>query len=234
MSSKPTVVLVHGALSDASIWAGVSGRLQQAQATVLAPAMPMRNLAADVDYLRYFLDSVEGPKVLVGHSYGGTVISHPAFAADDVTALVYVSAFAPDTGESTGELNGRYPGSKLGADTTVVRATPDGNELYLRPEHFAEVYAGDLDPHTVAVMAAAQRPIDPAALGDSFTGAPAWSVKPSWALISTADASLPPDAMRFMADRAGSKSLEVDASHASPRSRPETVVELVTDALDAG
>jgi pimeloyl-ACP methyl ester carboxylesterase len=233
MPDHPTVVLVHGALSDASIWGRVSSRLQKEGQAVVAPAMPMRSLADDVAYLRSFLDTIEGSLVLAGHSYGGTVISHPAFAGAPVDALVYVSAFQPAAGESTGELNGRFPGSRLGEDTTVVRARPAGNDLYLRPEHFAAVYAGDLDADVVAVMAAAQRPIDPAALGESFDGVPAWSDTPSWTLISTADSSLPPAAMRFMAQRAGSSTVEVHASHASPVSQPDAVADLIRAAVDA-
>jgi pimeloyl-ACP methyl ester carboxylesterase len=231
MTNETTAVLVHGALSDASIWSGVSARLQQAGHPVIAPAMPMHSLDGDVSYLKAFIDSIEGPVVLVGHSWGGTVISHPTFATDQVRALVFVSAFQPDSGESTGELNGKFPGSLLGEPRVVVRSRPDGNDLYLKPEHFAEVYAGDLDAGTVAVMAAAQRPIDPAALGESFDGPAAWASVPSWTLVSTDDDSLPVAAMRFMAERAGSQSVEVASSHASPASDPDAVADLIHTAL---
>lgn len=229
-TTGPTIVLVHGALTDASVWDEVISRLQSDGYTVLAPAMPLRTLAADAKYLAAFLDTIEGPVVLAGHSYGGSIISHPTSANDQVTALVFVSAFQPDSGESTGQLNARWPGSKLGEATTLVRPYPGGNELYLRPESFAEVYAADLPAVTVARMAATQRPIDPVALEESFEGLPTWRQVPSWTLVSTMDSSLPPDAERAMAERAGSTVLEVAASHASPVSQPRAVVQLILDA----
>ncbi len=193
--------------------------------------MPMRSLDGDVSYLKAFLDSIDGPVVLAGHSWGGTVISHSAFASEQVKGLVFASAFQPAAGESTGELNGKFPGSLLGEPRVVVRARPGGNDLYLKREHFAEVYAGDLDAETVAVMAAAQRPIDPAALSESFDRPASWTGLPSWTLVSTADDSLPPAAMRFMAERAGSHTVEVASSHASPASNPGAVADLVHTAL---
>ena len=230
MPDSASVVLVHGALSDASIWREVAPRLQAEGYVVHAPAMALRGPAADVADLRAYLETVDGPVVLAGHSYGGSVISHPDFARDGVSGLVFVSAFAPDTGESTGELNGRWPGSLLGEATTVVRQSPDGAELYLKPESFGEVYAGDLSPALIAVLAAAQRPVNPDALGESFAGAPAWRSLPSWTVISTEDSSLPAQAQRAMAERAESESVEVAASHASPLSQPQAVAELILRA----
>jgi pimeloyl-ACP methyl ester carboxylesterase len=228
--TPPTIILVHGALTDASVWNGVSERLQRQGVAVLAPAMPLRSLAADADYLAAFLDTIEGPVVLAGHSYGGTIISHPATTTENLVALVFVSAFQPEAGESTGELNSRFPGSKLGAATTTVRPAPGGQDLYLKPEAFAEVYAADLPPTTVALMAAAQRPIDPAALDESFDGDPTWRATPSWTLVSTRDSSLPAEAQRFMAQRAGSTTEEVESSHASPIAQPQAVTDLILDA----
>jgi pimeloyl-ACP methyl ester carboxylesterase len=233
MLTATTAVLVHGALTDASIWNAVSLNLQRQGYSVVAPAMPMRSLEDDAAYLKSLLESIEGPVVLAGHSYGGTVISHPLFAHEQVTGLVFLSAFQPTSGESTGELNGQFPGSKLGEDTTVVRPYPGGSDLYLRTENFSEVYAEDLDADTVAVMAAAQRPIETAVLGETFDGDPAWASTPSWVLVSTADSSLPPAAMRFMAERAGSHTVEVESSHASPASQPGAVTDLIVSALQA-
>jgi pimeloyl-ACP methyl ester carboxylesterase len=230
MSDAVTIVLVHGALSDASVWRGVSERLQRDGRPVLAPAIALRRLHDDADYLASVVATVPGPVVLVGHSYGGSVISHPALARDQVRGLVFVSAFQPAAGETTGGLNAAFPGSRLGEATTEMRPYPGGQDLYLRPADFAEVYAGDLDPGVVTVMAAAQRPIDVAALGDSFDGSPSWSGVPSWSLVSTDDRSLPPAAMRWMAQRAGSTTVEVAASHASPVSRPAVVADLVRAA----
>lgn len=231
MPKETTAVLVHGALSDASIWNGVSRRLQRQGFRVLSPAMPMRSLQGDASYLQAFIDAIDGPVVLAGHSWGGTVISHPAFATERVRGLVFVSAFQPEGGESTAMLNAKFPGSLLGEPRMLVRSRPGGNDLYLKPDYFAEVYAADLDPETVSVMAAAQRPIELAALDEAFTGAAAWTAIPSWTLISTDDNSLPAAAMRFMAERAGSHALEAPSSHASPAAQPDAVTDLISDAL---
>lgn len=233
--SAPTLVLVHGALTDASVWHPVMRRLQAAGHAVLAPALPLRSLAGDARYLAGILANVPGPVVVAGHSYAGAVISHPdVAAAGNVAGLVYVAAFQPDTGEAAGELNERFPGSLLTPDNLAVSANPlGGDDLTLRPERFAEVYAADLAPEHAAVLAASQRPIDPAALGESFAGEPAWRSIPSWALVSTRDRSLPPAVLRFMAERAGSRVVEVDTAHAAPASRPAEVADLILEAAQA-
>jgi pimeloyl-ACP methyl ester carboxylesterase len=231
-ATKPTIVLVHGALTDASVWNGVAELLQGLDYPTIAPAMPLRSLGDDVDYLDAFLGTIEGPVVLVAHSYGGTVISHPRLDRDPVVGLVYAAAFQPDAGETTAELNYRFPGSKLGEDTTEVRQRPGGADLYLRPADFAEVYAADVPTHTRELMAHAQRPIDPAALNESFDGVPSWRRIPSWAVVSTSDNSLPPEAERFMARRAGSTAIEVDASHAVPVSRPAEIAAAIRAAAE--
>jgi pimeloyl-ACP methyl ester carboxylesterase len=228
-----TIVLVHGALTDASVWNQVARRLHGAGAMVSAPALPMRSLEQDASYLAGFLDRVPAPVVLVGHSYAGAVISHPAITATGaVQALVYVAAFQPDTGESAGQLNEKFPGSPLTPGNLLVAPNPlGGDDLTLRPDRFAEVYAADVDPEQAAVMAASQRPIDPVVLGETLPGEPAWRTIPSWALVSTRDLSLPPAILRFMAERAGSHVLEVESSHAVPVSHPEAVTDLVLDAV---
>jgi pimeloyl-ACP methyl ester carboxylesterase len=229
MSDTPTVVLVHGALTGTSVWHQVVDRLQRKDIPVLAPALPLRGLASDIAYLSGFLTTVPGPIVLVGHSYAGSVIS--GITDDKVRALVYVAAFQPDAGETTGELNGRWPGSKLGPDTTTVRPYPGGNDLYLSTEDFREVYAGDLPAEQTAILAVSQRPIDPAALEETLPGQPTWRTVPSWAFVSTQDNSLPAEALRFMAKRAGSTAVEVPSSHAAPLSRPDEVTALILNAL---
>ena len=230
MARSPTIILVHGALTGGLIWDKVAPRLHARGHDTWAPAPPLRGLASDVDYLAAFLDTVEGPTVLVGHSYGGSVISHPALGRFDVKGLVFVAAFAPDAGESTGELNGRWPGGKLGEATTVTRTYPGGTDLYLRPDAFAEVYAGDLPAETVQVLARSQRPIDVAALVESFKGEPLWRTTPSWTLISTQDASLVPPAQRAMAERAGARTADAPASHAAPLSQPDAVADIILAA----
>jgi pimeloyl-ACP methyl ester carboxylesterase len=233
IDQRPTIVLVHGALTDASVWNGVAERLQADGYTTIAPAIPLRSLAADIDYLASFHDTIEGSVVLAAHSYGGTIISHPEFNRDAVVALIFAAAFQPDAGESTGELNGRFPGSRLGEATTEVRSYPGGNDMYLRAGDFADVYSADVPATTRALMAAAQRPIDPAALEESFDGEPSWKQIRSWTVVSTSDHSLPPEAERFMAQRAGSTVVEVDASHAVPVSRPAEVAEVIRAAAEA-
>jgi pimeloyl-ACP methyl ester carboxylesterase len=230
-SATPTVVLVHGALAGTSVWTEVTRRLQGKGVPVLVPALPLRGLASDIAYLAAVLESVRTPVVLVGHSYAGQVISAPLSPA--VRALVYVAAFQPDTGETAGELNARFPGSLLGPDTIDVLPCPGGNDLYLRQEHFREVYAGDVAADTAAVMAASQRPIDPAAMDEPLTGPAAWRSLPSWSLVSTQDNSIPAQALRFMADRAGSHTVQVPSSHAVPVSHPDVVTDLVLDAVAA-
>ncbi|HEY3683374.1 MAG TPA: alpha/beta hydrolase [Streptosporangiaceae bacterium] len=231
-STAPTIVLVHGALTDASVWNEVTRRLQADGAAVHAPALPMRSLEGDAAYLAGFLGRLPAPVVLAGHSYAGAVISHPAITATGaVAALVYVAAFQPDTGESAGELNERFPGSLLVPRNLAVVPNPlGGDDLTLAPERFAEVYAADVDPAHAAVMAASQRPVDPAVLGEPLPGEPSWRALPSWALVSTRDRSLPPAVLRFMADRAGSRTAEVASSHAAPVSRPAEVADLIRTA----
>ncbi|MBD8900598.1 alpha/beta hydrolase [Rhodanobacter sp. DHG33] len=230
MSNQPTIVLVHGALTDASIWHGVSRHLWNMGYETIAPAMPLRGLYTDAEYLSTFLKTIDRPMIVVGHSYGGSVISHPAICHADIKALVFVAAFAPDVDESTGELNGRFSGSKLDETTTLMRECPGGEDLYLRSEHFGDVYAADVPAATVALMASAQRPLYAAALGETFDRAPAWMRLRSWNVIATNDQSLPPEAQRFMAERAGSTVVEVEASHALPVSQPETVAQVIDTA----
>lgn len=223
---KPTIVLVHGALTDASVWAPVIAQLQLQN----YPALPMRGLHSDIAYLASFLDSIEGSVVLVGHSYAGSVISHEPRRADQIKALVYVAAFQPATGESAGELNGRFPGSKLGPDTLAFLPTPTGTDLYPKPECFHDVYAGDVSAATVAIMYATQRPVDSTAMEETLEGKPAWHSIPSWAIVATDDQSIPPAALRFMAARARSTVREVKSSHAVPVSHPHEVVNCIVEA----
>jgi pimeloyl-ACP methyl ester carboxylesterase len=235
LSSPPTIVLVHGALTDASVWHDVAAMLLEDGHPVTAPALPMRDLESDVTHLAAVIERIEGPVVLVAHSYAGAVISHPRIAAcGNVTGLVFIAAFQPDEDEAAGALNEKFPGTLLTPENLEITSNPiGGNDLILRPDRFAEVYAADVDPSRVRVMAVSQRPIDPTALGTSLPGTPSWRSIPSWALVTTADRSLPPAILRFMADRAGSETTEVDASHAVPVSRPQIVTELILRAARA-
>jgi pimeloyl-ACP methyl ester carboxylesterase len=233
MSKNPVIILIHGALTDASVWNAVNSKLQQEGYAVLAPAMPMRSLAEDISYLSSFLSTVESPVLLVEHSYAGTVMSAPAFATEQVLGLVYIAAFAPDSGESTGDLNGRWPGSTLNGDTTVVGPCPTGQDLYLKVESFRSVYAHDLPETTILLMASAQRPINALALGESFESNPTWRTRPSWMPIATDDRSLPPAAQLFMAKRMGATVTEVGCSHAVPVSQAEAVSKLIDNTARA-
>lgn len=232
-TSDLDIVLVHGELTDASVWHDVARRLLADGHRVTAPALPLRGLTEDATYLAGMIGRGERPVVLVGHSYAGAVISHPAIATTGrVAALVYVAAFQPDAGETAGELNERFPGTLLTPDNLLVTPNPlGGNDLTLRPDRFAEVYAADLDPALAGVLAVSQRPVEPAALGEQLPGEPAWRTIPSWALVSTRDHSLPPEILRYMAKRAGSHIVEVESSHAVPLSRPDAVTELVLAAV---
>jgi pimeloyl-ACP methyl ester carboxylesterase len=233
MANHPTIVLVHGALTDASVWNEAARHLQSLGYTTIAPAMPLRGLHSDAEYLSAFLKTLDAPVVLVGHSYGGSVISHPLIGDHQVKALVFVAAFVLDAGESTGELNGRFPGSKLGDAAITLRDYPGGTDLYLRPDHFADVYAADLPASVVALMAGAQRPLNVVALGETFDDAPTWRHIPSWTVVATADNSLPAEAQRFMAQRATSTVTEVEASHALPVAKPEEVANVIAEAARA-
>ncbi|AXE80716.1 alpha/beta fold hydrolase [Streptomyces atratus] len=233
---KPTIVLVHGAFADASSWSGTIRRLQHVGYPVLAPANPLRGLAADTAYLRSVLATVDGPVVLVGHSYGGAVISGAAVGDGRVKALVYIAAFTPDKGESAAELAAKFPGSTLG-DTVNPRPYPlpgggTGTELVIERAKFHRQFAADVSTADAAVMAATQRPVATAALEEK-AGEAAWKTIPSWALIATADKNIPPAAERWMARRAGSHITEVDASHAVAVSRPAVVTDVILDAARA-
>lgn len=233
---KPTVVLVHGAFADSSSWNGVITDLQREGYPVIAPANPLRGLRADAHYLRSVLDTIEGPIVLAGHSYGGSVLSQAAAGDRDVTALVYIASFQLDVGESTAELAGKYPGGELGT-ALVQRPFPaadgtTGTDLYVRPAEFRRVFAADVPARTTTLLAATQRPIAESALDDTATQA-AWKTIPSWSLITTRDLTIPADSMRFMSRRANSHTIEIKASHAVAVSRPHVVSDLIDRAARA-
>ncbi|MFF7209842.1 alpha/beta fold hydrolase [Streptomyces sp. NPDC008238] len=230
---KPTVVLVHGAFADSSSWNGVVAHLREAGYPVVAAANPLRSLATDAAYVASVVEGVEGPVVLAGHSYGGAVISAAAAGNADVKALVYIAAFIPEKGESALELSNKYPGSTLGP-ALDARSFPladggTGTDLSIRAEAFHDQFAADV-PHAVTdLMAATQRPVAAAALEEPATAA-AWRTIPSWSLVATADRNIPPAAQRFMSERAGAHTVEVDASHAVSVSRPEAVARLIEQA----
>jgi pimeloyl-ACP methyl ester carboxylesterase len=232
---KPTIVLVHGAFADSSSWNGVSARLLARGYPVVAVANPLRSVKGDAAYLDGVVAAIDGPVVLVGHSYGGMVISNAGAAGGKVKALVFVAAFAPEAGESAAELSSRFPGSTLGAALAPPVALPDGGkDLYIRQERFHAQFAADLPAADAAAAAVAQRPVTAAAL-DEPSGAPTWASIPSWSVYGSADRNIPPEAMAFMARRARARRIvEVDgASHVVMASHPDEVARLIVEAAEA-
>lgn len=235
-ATKPTVVLVHGAFADSSSWNDVIGRLSADGYPVIGVANPLRSLHGDAEVLRTVLDSVNGPIVLAGHSYGGSVMSEAADGNPRVKALVYVASPQLDEGESTGELAAKFPGGELGSALHPVPfTTPDGgtaNDLYIQQDKFRDVFAADVPAEVASLMAVTQRPI----VGDALEGKAtrsAWKSIPSWAMVTLKDLAIPADSMRFMAERAGSTTVEIDASHAVTVSQPHAVAELIDQAARA-
>ena len=231
--AKPTIVLVHGSWADGSSWNGVIERLQRAGYPVRAVYNPLRGLANDSAVLTGFLSTIPGPVVLAAHSYGGAVISNGAAASPNVKALVYVDAFAPDVGERILQLAG--PDSVLAGDpATVFDFVPFGPgpgdlDLYLKKTIYQEEFASDLPRRTSAVLYATQRPAAAGGFAETATAA-AWKTIPSWYLIGTRDTVIPPDRQRFMAQRAGARTVEITASHVSLISRPGAVTALIVAA----
>jgi pimeloyl-ACP methyl ester carboxylesterase len=237
MPDRPaTIVLVHGAFAESASWNGVIAELHRRGYTAIAVANPLRGLQTDAAYLRSVLDSLDGPVVVAGHSYGGSVMTEAADGADGVTALVYIASFNLDVGESTAELAARFPGGQLGpALDSVPFPLADGTtgtDLYIRQDRFREVFAADVAPEVAELMAATQRPIAASALEDRATKA-AWNTIPSWTMVTTQDLAIPADSMRFMAARAGSTTVEIDASHAVTVSEPGPVADLIDTAARA-
>ncbi|WP_448006525.1 alpha/beta fold hydrolase [Agromyces bauzanensis] len=231
-NTKPTVVLVHGAFADSSSWNGVIRELKRTGHPVIAPANPLRGLRTDADYLRSILDSIDGPIVIAGHSYGGSVMSEAAEGDSDVTALVYIASFILEPGESTGELAAKFPGGELGPALNPLpfrTAGESGTDLYIQQEKFREVFAADVPEEQTDLMAATQRPIAAGALEDKASKA-AWKAIPSWMMIPTKDLNIPAESMRFMAKRANSEIVEIDASHAVAVSQPAAVADLIRTA----
>ncbi len=233
--ATPTVVLVHGAFADSSSWDGVVDHLDARGVSAVAFANPLRGVVSDARALTDLVRSVGGPTVLVGHSYGGMVLTEAAPALTDVQALVYVGAFVPATGESAGDLAGRFDGSTLGETLVPTPLADGGVEFRIDPERFHHQFAEDVPAGTARHMAVAQRPVTEAALGDALTvDEVAWQHVPSWSVFGSADRNIPVEAHRWMADRGpfrGVAELE-DASHALAVSRPDAVAATILEAVD--
>ncbi|MER6785744.1 alpha/beta hydrolase [Streptomyces sp. NPDC000658] len=231
---RPTIVLEHGAFADAASWDGVVARLQRAGYPVVSAANPLRGTATDAAYLRSVVAHIDGPVVLVGHSYGGTVISQAAAGLEGkVKALVYIAAFLPDIGESSLGLTNKFPGSTLGQAIESVNYTLPGGgqgaDVYIKADKFRGQFAADVPADKARLMAAGQRPIAAAALEEKSTKA-AWKTIRSWSLVTTEDLNIPVSAQRYMSARAGAHTTVIDASHAVPVSHPDAVARIVERA----
>ena len=235
-SSNPTVVLVHGAFADASSYARVIPELLADGFDVVAPALPNRSLISDAAYIASFVRQIPGPVVLVGHSYGGAVIT-VAGVEDNVKALVYLAGYALEQGESLGELQGRFPDSDLAQALVhtpfpIEGSTEHGTDVSVDIAKFPAVFAADVEPELTAVLAVPQRPLAAQAFADAAPAA-AWKSKPSWGLVSTADHAVNPDVERFGYQRAGMTVIEVDSSHLVMLAHPKQVAGLIREAVHA-
>ena len=237
---KPTIVLVHGAWADGSSWNPVSTELQSQGFTVLTPPNLLRGVPVDSPYVAAFMaQRTTGPVVLVGHSYGGYVITNAVTGGADVRALVYVDAFIPDEGEIVFQILGGSGSALDVPDPTTVfdivgyPDAPEGDaDAYLKPETVHTAFAQDLDEADRRLIAASQRPITLAA-NTTPSGAPAWKSLPSWAVVGTDDLVIPPDTQRRMAERAGATTTEVAGSHVSMVSHPDATVAAILAAVEA-
>ncbi|MCY1021369.1 alpha/beta fold hydrolase [Pyxidicoccus sp. MSG2] len=232
-SGKPTIVLVHGAFADASGWADVIKRLQRQGYTAYAFSNPLRSIAGDAEYLRYFLSTLTGPIVLVGHSYGGAVITNAATGNPNVKALVYIASYALAEGETISQANALGGGHSELGEHLILRPFPGGGTTdadgYIDPAFFHELFAGDLREKDAAVAAASQRPAA-ASIFVTPSGPPAWQAIPSWYLVARDDKVIPPEAQRVMARRAGAHTFEIRSSHVAMVSHPAAVTELIVEA----
>ncbi|MFJ9732070.1 alpha/beta fold hydrolase [Streptomyces sp. NPDC101169] len=235
-TTTPTVVLVHGAFADAASWSGVIEELQRHDIPVIAPPNPLRGLASDAAYVASVAAQIDGPVVLVGHSYGGALIT-VAGTTENVVALVYVAAYVLEEDESLGELQGRFPLSPLVSNlkqwTYPVADGDPAVEVTIAADAFPAVFAADVPADVTKVLAVAQRPLAAAAFEETASAA-AWRTKPSWALVAGADTAINPEVERFGAKRAGATVVEIEgASHAVAVSQPKQVAELIREAVRA-
>jgi len=234
-SEKPTIVLVHGAFNESSSWEGVIRLLQADGYPVIAPANPLRGVKSDSDYLANLIDTIKGPVVLVGHSISGMMISNAATGKNNVKALVFVSALAPDTGETANDLLSKFPGGTSGSALGPPVSLGGGaHDLYVQQEKFPAQFAADVPAAKARIMAVTQRPIVDTAFGEP-SGSPAWRSIPSWFIHGTGDKNLPVATVAFMAQRAGAKKVvEIKgASHLLMVSHPKETEKLIVEAASS-
>jgi len=237
-AGKPTVVFVHGGWADNTGWNSEIASLRTEGYPVIGVANPLRGLTSDADYVRSVLQTINGPIVLVGHSYGGAVITNAARGVDNVEALVYIAAFAPDTGDTLQQLVTKNPGTHITPDALTERPypLPDGStgiDLYIKASVFRDAFAGDLPRSTTRLMQATQRPFSVQAFTEA-SGDPAWKTIPSWYLVATNDHAIPPKTQRFMAHRAGEHVFRAKgASHVPMQSQPQKTLHVIETAIHA-
>jgi pimeloyl-ACP methyl ester carboxylesterase len=233
-TKSPTVVLVHGAFADASGFAGVIRELKSSGYDVVAPPNPLRSLAFDAAAVGAAVTAIDGPVLLVGHSYGGAVISQASTGLGNVVGLVYLAAFGIDAGESCASVQGPFPPSMLAKTSAPTPydapGAPGGPDLYIGREHFRETFCADVPVDVADVMFATQRPLSLAALTENATAA-GWKTKPSWFLVSEHDNAIPPDAERFMAKRMGATTDSIDGSHTAFIANPVRVAAFIKKAV---
>jgi pimeloyl-ACP methyl ester carboxylesterase len=227
--SQTAVVLIHGAWADGSSWSAVIEQLQAEGHKVTAPQFPLTSLADDVARLRQVLALQEGPTVLVGHSYGGQIMTALGADAPNVVALIYIAAFGLDEGESLGALLAQGPPTPALAHQFV----DNSGFVWLSEDDFVNHFAADVEPVKARVLYAVQQPLAAGAFNDVM-GMPAWKSLPSWYLVASDDEALPPDAERLFAKRMGATVVEVPSSHLAMVSHPKDVVQLIDSALGAG
>jgi pimeloyl-ACP methyl ester carboxylesterase len=233
---QPTVVLVHGAFAESASWNGVIQRLYAEGITSVAVANPLRSLAGDAAYVRDVIASIGTPVVLVGHSYGGMVISEASAGNDLVAALVYASAFVPETGDTAFSLSASEPGSTLGDAIDAHPVSTGGNEFVIRRDRFHAQFAADVSVEVAGLMGATQRPVTEAALTDAVqSAAPGWRDRPSWHVFGAEDRNIPAAVLRAGAERADSRRTHevAGASHAISVSQPDAVAAIIAEAVRA-
>jgi len=234
-AAKPTVVLVHGAFADASGWNRVIVDLEQRGYPVYAPANPLRGLASDADYIRGFLATIPGPIVLVGHSYGGAVITNAARGVPNVKALVYIAAYGLAQGESVQAANALGGGTTEVVNHLVLRPVPGGGQnadAYIDLAWFRQLFAPDVQPRLGAAMGAGQRPGALSTLVEP-SGVPAWQTLPSWYMVAQNDRIIPPQAERVMAARMHAHTVEITSSHVPMISHASAATKLILTAAEA-
>ena len=232
----PTIVLIHGAFADAGSFTPVTRRLLDAGHTVRVPGLPNRSLLGDAQYIRSVVENIDGPVLLVGHSYGGAVTTI-AGAADNVVGLVYLAGYALDEGENLNQLQGRFPDSPL-AKALVFTPFPidgaePGTDVSVNVDEFPDIFARGLDPAVTQVFAVSQRPLAAIAFEQPAPVA-AWKTKPAWGIVPAADRTINPDVERFGYERAKFRGVtEIDgAPHLVMYSHPDDVVKVITAALE--